>query len=895
MVVKTPPKRVSSATGKKKCVTVLKSDAYADAYDTLWYICEMFNIIQTDTSPKGKRVKDALRKSAIKTWTESSVNVPWYKYMKWKLAAFFAAHTAQDEPDCPEGAIRGKPEVLIGGFPGQNIRLFLKKNGLGFARNGRLHSDKQGRRFQEFMNSVLNSKKGMLRVGDDVVEKELEKTVLALTTIHPQDEGGYLMDWADASDDNKVSIMLDNLSMEEELRRTVREVFGGKEYTDDDRQRMMFPSTSSNYNNTRSEAGTVGALLEESSVLEKFRRPGGYLKYGSKLTRTYDVAPDDVEGDFIKTTVRVDEDYDQGLGGDEIALDSMYGNTQEECIEDEDTTLMVVDDTELRAVYQEFLEDALKAAETEKPSVKAVGLKEPLKVRVISKGPPITYFVMRNLWKKVHSILRNTKGFELIGQPDEAETMQALLGKPTKDKDTFYSGDYSGATNNLNPMVSNVIADEISIVLGLDERERSLFLRSLTGHVFETEDGERDQKWGQLMGSITSFPILCIANFTVTRWAMEVHEKRTIAMRNTSIAINGDDVVFRSSAGAFPIYKRIAGFAGLSLSVGKTFVSKYFFTINSRAYNILQTPDKILIKRAKFQGILRTDVTREIVYRKCKFLNVGLIKGLKRAESNRNGIEDLVSKIASPAMRAKSIVEETPDHMLRKVYKKFLKTNEPEFAAAKLPYYVPTWLGGLGLPAPFEENKTTSLDRQIALTILKKWDKVEERPANLMAAKTPWLIRRVVSKKLPKPIETEDENAPGIRAFQEATLLQTIDLLFDSDVPLEMLYKEIAKVPVKAVLKHNRKLWNSRTYKRLSSEMLSDAVMFGPRGYESLAIVAESQLQEKRLEGVNPYLWIDDWIGGAEPVNIYPWEGPKKRSCKEIASGQNPGLGPWQN
>jgi len=875
-------------------VGVTKQTAFMDAFDVLYDVYRLFNIVQAKGPQSG-----VLRAKTVKIWTRISKDASWDKFIKYKLAAFMAFHTDQEVlPPVPSGMEEGvdKPGVLLPGYAAISCRKFLRLNWIG-RRKGRLATDAQAEAAQEFLNSVLNSKKGMVRMDTEAKEAAVKKTVVELTTgrVVPKDES--LIRWGDIPSEADFAIDLTRASLKQQIQRTVREIFK-KKMTREDRMKMMFPSTSSNYNMTSGNAGTVGFLLEESELLQKFRRPGGYLSYKEKTARTYDLSPEELKQDIWSDTVRVDE-------GNEVDL------------EEEDEHLCVQNDEELLKVYAQFMDEALDAADKELPLVSPVGLLEPLKVRVISKGPPILYMVMRAIWKKMHSTMRARKPFKLIGQPDNAETMQELLGIPKGDRSWFYSGDYRGATNELDPYATECAAEAVCEALALTDLERRLLLKSLTGHLFldmsGVEDGLsmtpeiRKQRWGQLMGSITSFPFLCIVNFAVTRWAMEVHEKRDIAMDNCPIAINGDDVVFRSTEGAMGTYGKVAKYAGLHLSVGKTFAHEYFFTINSRAYNVLNTPEKYTVN-GYFQGTYRSGVVRQRHYRKSHFVNMGIIRNRKRAEVEGSGggsLNDLVSERLNPSRRANDVLHSAPLHMRERVYREYIDQNKAEFKKTLLPWYIPSWLGGLGLPAPYEWTRTSDLDRKIAKSILLKWKDENSRPIDMGKSDTPWQVRRLVSKRLPTPITTEDPDAPGIMALQKATLIQTMDLLFDSNIPLTTLFKEVKKRPLGKILAHNRKLWNIKSTSLHVAGGLSDAVLYGPQTYDSLSVVQQSAIgdyqayardtdqKEWKLKHEKPHFTWQPNYSRKESSISYPWAGVPARTCKEISEGVLPRLGPY--
>jgi len=214
--------------------------------------------------------------------------------------------------------------------------------------------------------------------------------------------------------------------------------------------------------------------------------------------------------------------------------------------------------------------------------VEPVALKEPFKVRIITTGPESQYYICRYIQKATHKQLRACANFAPIGEPLTGNYLNNNLLVPREDE--FYvSGDYTGATNNINPGLSEACANEISRNAGWTEEVRQTYIKSLTGHHFNLGGGQAEwapQKWGQLMGSPTSFPILCIINLALTRYAFEISNfrgKSTWTLEETHAVINGDDIGFVADQNLYNIWKQITAAGGLTPSMGKNFCSKKIY------------------------------------------------------------------------------------------------------------------------------------------------------------------------------------------------------------------------------------------------------------------------------------------------------------------------------
>lgn len=193
---------------------------------------------------------------------------------------------------------------------------------------------------------------------------------------------------------------------------------------------------------------------------------------------------------------------------------------------------------------------------------------EPCKVRMITMGPACLYQRALALQKFLWGTMKRVKMFQWIGKPISAEDYEDAIPADyvanwlaCDDNLTLVSGDYSGATDNLDPEISlwaiNAIADKVYVDVGdgvgwepipgrpLSMRARlgrpllrdtiwyDILVATLIGHTLH--HGERRsevlenreaayllgddswrkgvlQLWGQLMGAPCSFPVLNLVN-----------------------------------------------------------------------------------------------------------------------------------------------------------------------------------------------------------------------------------------------------------------------------------------------------------------------------------------------------------------------------------------------
>jgi len=220
------------------------------------------------------------------------------------------------------------------------------------------------------------------------------------------------------------------------------------------------------------------------------------------------------------------------------------------------------------------------------PKCEAHAIPEPLKVRLITKNEPNTW-VLKPLQRALWETLKKFPVFSLTHQTDIDLTRLLNRGK------YLVSGDYESATDMLHSDIMKTAVDTLSH-----------YIPKYLIDWFKWEGGQHEihypewtrldpivQTRGQLMGSLLSFPILCLANFTT--WARawcRVSGNNDICYwlreRNTPpLFINGDDILFPVTGLRDPLYwawKKEATSIGLKPSVGKCYVSREFGLINSQ-------------------------------------------------------------------------------------------------------------------------------------------------------------------------------------------------------------------------------------------------------------------------------------------------------------------------
>lgn len=252
---------------------------------------------------------------------------------------------------------------------------------------------------------------------------------------------------------------------------------------------------------------------------------------------------------------------------------------------------------------------------------------EPMKIRVISKGESVPYYSCRPLQKAIHGAMRDMPAFRLIGRPFSATDM-IDLAKLAGPKYLWFSIDYSAATDNLSWRYSGRIFRHI--ISGLSEDEQLIALDVLGPHdlYYPIRNGRGKVEYrgtqtnGQLMGSILSFPVLCLANAGVYLKTTEFDQaKWTDQQRLNHVLINGDDMLYAAPEELWERHIDIANRVGLEMSVGKAYKHHTYANVNSTSvhYSI----------PSLWNGGNRVDKTTPW---KIDYLNAGLFYGKHKVQ-----------------------------------------------------------------------------------------------------------------------------------------------------------------------------------------------------------------------------------------------------------------------
>lgn len=432
---------------------------------------------------------------------------------------------------------------------------------------------------------------------------------------------------------------------------------------------------------------------------------------------------------------------------------------------------------------------------------------EPCKIRMVTLGSSLIYQRALCLQKFMWRALKDVPQFQWIGKPVSDEdwrtaydpsVCEALLGHYPEG--FFVSGDYSAATDNLDPRLSEYCWTAIAREVGVDGAPLvyspwfEVGLASLTGHYLHHGEKRRKlgpgspQEWGQLMGSPMSFPILNIVNAAACMaatgrsplvsmefvreedgWldrAVTVHSNdyRQACYRwrdnNVLLHTNGDDVsFFCESNKKYAKWVEYVTACGLEPSPGKNLTSRVFLQINSELHMFATTcgprdlarvrmtrPDGL----ASFQAIFpnATDPLREWVF--VPFLNLPLLFGCDSKGSNAGKSNLATTPVFRIGPKARQLVRGCDQKTLVRRL-----TVWRDFHAALLDrtpgsviWECPESLGGLGVPT-FRDTQipTFALQRAAWLSCLDTKLRLKFVTPPSIPAVTPWekALKRAMS------------------------------------------------------------------------------------------------------------------------------------------------------
>jgi hypothetical protein len=429
---------------------------------------------------------------------------------------------------------------------------------------------------------VFWMKRGAPQVGDAQVKKQEESSLTILTT--PQVRCDVMIGGGSLA--APMDITLESLELE--VLRTVQETFKGAKWSSE--ATFQLPSCHAHIDQSRSDGGARSLVASRQPALVTFLDtlteamvslyPTAHAREDGTEPCFWPMSqPLTTRAQFVQEARRENGDYRCVLG--RIGL--YPGDEEIRC----STRLThFFDDLCYRVASRDMHKHGVPRGE--RLPAKIIGLREPLKVRTITAGPEEAYYFASFIQKFVHDHLRKQDTFRLIGGELKLTDIVRTFNRPLKAGEFYVSGDYKSATDLISARLSEACARGIGQVTEMPTDVIELFVDCLVNHELTLGKKTAPQRNGQLMGSPASFPILCLINAALTRYAIEIRQGRVGNLRLGSfpLLINGDDVGFVSDEEGYEIWKLVTRCGGLQFSLGKNFTSRDFLILNSCMFQL---------------------------------------------------------------------------------------------------------------------------------------------------------------------------------------------------------------------------------------------------------------------------------------------------------------------
>jgi hypothetical protein len=352
-------------------------------------------------------------------------------------------------------------------------------------------------------------------------------------------------------------------------------------------------------------------------------------------------------------------------------------------------------------MFEDAVEDSLQRARLKKEcDCIPVGLLEPFKVRVITRGDADIYHLARRWQRTIHPIMARHPTFNLTRSPIRQHHLDFFSERLQRKEGMFIvSGDYESATDLLDPELSVYCLGKVLQRIGAHVEAPSL-TTALTGHLLHKRVGDAGERqtWGQLMGSPVSFPVLCLINAAVTRLAIDLRAdpendgSPRAPLDSYPLLINGDDVGFETDAEGYAIWKEWTMKAGLKFSLGKNYTHRSVLILNSQLYRMHDQVD--------FFGQVTERLWKE------EHLQVGLlwgqVKGVCRESSEQSLFEDsqYLDSAMSVAQMAQTLLDTFPHCPQDLLISRLLLRQRSSLVRVPpgMPWFAPRRLGGVGIP-----------------------------------------------------------------------------------------------------------------------------------------------------------------------------------------------------
>jgi hypothetical protein len=196
-------------------------------------------------------------------------------------------------------------------------------------------------------------------------------------------------------------------------------------------------------------------------------------------------------------------------------------------------------------------------------------------------------------------------------------------------------------------------------------------------------------------------------------------------------------------------------------------------------------------------------IKRETFLVQTEFVNMGLLSGLKRSQGGI-GLNDQDDPRNNIGCRARELLRSAPLHLHQEVMKTFIRRHKDILDKCRLPWYIPEWLGGMGLPSG-SWGEPSELDMRLAHLILINWKAT--RPISLAHEQVTWQTWKLAERRMPEtqylPAKSDYSDL-----YNDIMGRQCVNLLFDANLDLDDLKAAVMEGTTNRALKRNAKLWS---------------------------------------------------------------------------------------
>nr|UJQ92028.1 MAG: putative RNA-dependent RNA polymerase [Botoulivirus sp.] len=158
------------------------------------------------------------------------------------------------------------------------------------------------------------------------------------------------------------------------------------------------------------------------------------------------------------------------------------------------------------------------------------------------------------------------------------------VAEDRRDGESFISGDYESATDNIFVETVRAIVEVLCEDRNLTPMERDVLSNSFQNVHYRTCTGRLYPiKRGSMMGNLVSFPLLCLLN----KACFDIVSDLKIGWGSNRVGrFNGDDCCFCGDESFMRFWREVTSSYGLIVNKEKTGFSREWIELNSRSYNV---------------------------------------------------------------------------------------------------------------------------------------------------------------------------------------------------------------------------------------------------------------------------------------------------------------------